>query len=246
MDLKDKVCVITGSSSGIGQVLAVRFAEEGCKVVVNYNNNKAGAIKTSNLIPNGQSLVVKADVANEDDCKNMINKTIDKFGRIDILINNAGIGTDKKPFLDQNMVDMVDLLSVNLVGPLFLSQIVYKYFKENNIVGKIINTSSIKGIEYGGGSGVVYAGSKAAINAITKTLAKHFAPNVSVNAVAPGYVEVPRYDSFTKETKDKFLSETTLKRFVTTDEVADTFIFLAKNDAMTGQVIYVDAGFTLK
>lgn len=246
MDLKNKVVVVTGASSGIGQVLAIRFANEGCNVVINYNGNKSGAIKTSSSIQNDKCLVMKADVSVEDDCKKLIEETVDKFGRIDILINNAGIGTDKKPFLEQNMDDMLGLLSVNLVGPLFLSQLVYKYFKENNIRGKIINTSSIKGAEYGGGSGVVYAGSKAAINAITKTLAKHFSPNVTVNAVAPGYVEVPRYDSFTKETKDKFISETYLKRFVTTDEIADAFIFLAKNDAMTGQVIYVDAGFTLK
>lgn len=246
MDLKNKVVVITGSSSGIGRTTAIRFAQEGCKVVINYNHNEVGGNETFDLISSNEKLLVKADVSQETDCLNLIKESVGKFGGIDILINNAGIGTDKKPYLEESMQDMSELLGVNLIGPLFLSQQVFKYFKDQNKNGKILNTSSIKGIEYGGGGGVVYAASKAAINSLTKTLAKRFAPNVQVNAVAPGYVYVPRYDNFSQETKDSFLAETFLKRYVTVDEVADAFIFLAKNDAMTGQVIYVDAGFTLK
>lgn len=246
MDLKDKVVVITGSSSGIGQTLAIRFAKEGCSVVIAYNDNDVGAQETFTSISSDKKLIIKGNVSIEEDNINLIQQSIKKFGGIDILINNAAIGTDKKPFMEESMSDMTELLNVNLVGPLFLSQLFFKYIKENNKSGKIINTSSIKGIEYGGGGGVVYAASKSALNSVTKTLAKHFSSNVQVNAVAPGYVYVPRYDNFSQETKDKFIAETYLKRYVTTDEVADAFIFLAKNDAMTGQVIYVDAGFTLK
>lgn len=111
--------------------------------------------------------------------------------------------------------------------------------------GKIINTSSIRGAEHGGRS-VVYAASKAGINSFSKTLAKMIAPTIQVNAVAPGFVKTRNYDGMTKEQTDLFISQTYLKRWVTEDEIADAFIFLAKNDAMTGQVIYVDAGFTLK
>ena len=119
-----------------------------------------------------------------------------------------------------------------------------KYMQKQGY-GKIINTSSIRGAEHGGRS-VVYASSKAGINSFSKTLAKMVSPNIQVNAVAPGFVKTRNYDGMTKEQTDLFISQTYLKRWVTEDEIADAFIFLAKNDAMTGQVIYVDAGFTLK
>lgn len=111
--------------------------------------------------------------------------------------------------------------------------------------GKIINTSSIKGWEHGGGS-VTYAVTKAAINSFTRTLAKQVAPTIQVNAVAPGYVKTRVYDNMPEEKIKNWLAGTYLKRWITEDEIADAFIFLAKNDAMTGQIIYVDGGFTLK
>lgn len=111
--------------------------------------------------------------------------------------------------------------------------------------GKIINTSSIRGWEHGGRA-IVYAAAKAGINSFTRTLAKQVAPKIQVNAVAPGFVRTRSYDNMPPEKIDGFINQTFLKRWVTLEEVADAFLFLAKNDAMTGQVIYVDAGFTLK
>jgi 3-oxoacyl-[acyl-carrier protein] reductase len=111
--------------------------------------------------------------------------------------------------------------------------------------GKILNTSSIRGWEQGGRA-IVYAAAKAGINSFTRTLAKQVAPKIQVNAVAPGFVKTRSYDKMSREMIDFFLGQTYLQRWITAEEVADTFVFLAKNDGITGQVIYVDGGFTLK
>jgi 3-oxoacyl-[acyl-carrier protein] reductase len=111
--------------------------------------------------------------------------------------------------------------------------------------GKILNTSSIRGAEYGGRS-IVYAAAKAGINSFTKTLAKQVAPKIHVNAVAPGFVKTRSYDKVGQKMIDFFINQTYLKRWITPEEIADAFVFLAKNDGITGQVIYVDGGFTLK
>jgi len=246
MRLKDKVVIITGSSSGIGQHLAVRFSKEGAKVVVNYNVNRKGAEETLGEIKKigKDAYVVQADVSNPKDIERLFDEVIKKFGVIDILINNAGIGTDKVPYMDATLADFEEMINTNLIGPMICSQYALKIMQKQGY-GKILFTSSIRGIEYGGRA-PVYAATKAGINSFTKTLAKQFAPKILVNAVAPGCVKTRTYDSMSQELIQSLLDMQYLKRFITKDEIADAFIFLAKNDAMTGQVIYVDGGFTLK
>jgi len=245
MDLKNKIVVITGSSSGIGKTTAIRFAKEGAKIVVNYRINKAGGEETLKKVNRySEGILVQADISSPDDIDKLFQQVVSKYKTIDILINNAAVPNEKVPFLKASPYDLSQLLTTNIVGTMLCSKKAIEIMTGNSL-GKIINTSSIKGWEHGGG-GVTYAVSKAAINSLTRTLAKLVAPNILVNAVAPGYVKTRSYDNMTQDKLDSFIAQTYLKRWVTEDEIADAFIFLAKNDAMTGQVIYVDAGFTLK
>ena len=245
IELKNKVILITGSSSGIGKTTAIRFAQEGAKIVVNYKTNKGGGEETLNEVKKvSEGIIVQADVSQPDDVKRMFEQVEKAYGTVHILINNAAIPNDKIPYLEASYEQILEMVNTDLIGPMICSQYALKYMQKQGF-GKILNTSSIRGSEHGGRS-VVYAASKAGINSFSKTLAKMVAPEIQVNAVAPGFVKTRNYDKMTKEQTDSFISQTYLKRWVTKAEIADAFIFLAKNDAMTGQVIYVDAGFTLK
>jgi len=245
MELKDKVVVITGSSSGIGRATAIRFAKEGAKLVINYSINKKGGEETlSEVSKYSEGLLVQANLTKPDDIEKLFAETERKFGTLDILINNAASPSEKVPFNEASQSDLLELLNLNVVNAMLCSKRAVVIMNKKGL-GKIINTSSIKGWEHGGGS-VGYAVTKAAINSFTRTFAKQVAPKILVNAVAPGYVRTRVYDNQPQEKIAKWLEGTYLKRWVTEDEIADAFIFLAKNDAMTGQVIYVDAGFTLK
>jgi len=245
MDLKNKVVLITGSSSGIGRTTAIRFAQEGAKVVVNYHINEAGGQETlAEVEKYSEGLLIKADISRPEEVKKLFEEVVQKFGTVDILVNNAAT-YETVIFKDLNEEQILDVINTNMVGTFLCSQKVLEIMQKNQS-GKILNTTSIKGQENCGGNLVVFASTKAAINSFTKTLAKQVAPNIQVNAVAPGYVKTRTYDNMDDSKIEKYLSQTYLKRWITEDEVADTFIFLAKNDAMTGQVIYVDAGFTLK
>ena len=246
MNLKNKVVVITGSSSGIGRTVALAFANEGARIVVNSKTNVKGGVEVVEKIKKtgGDAIYVQADVTNSEDVKKLFAETLKNYKTVDILINNAAYPSEKKGFFDASQEDLLDLLNTNVVSAMLCSKEAIKIMKGSG-GGKIMNTSSIKGWEHGGGS-VTYAVTKAAINSFTRTLAKHVAPEIQVNAVAPGYVKTRIYDGISREKIESYLDGTFLKRWVTEEEIADAFLFLAKNDAMTGQVIYVDAGFTLK
>ncbi|HSX16292.1 MAG TPA: SDR family oxidoreductase [Candidatus Saccharimonadales bacterium] len=246
MILKDKVVVVTGSSSGIGRATALLFAQEGAKVVINYHINKDGGDETlaevQKLSP--ESILVQADISKSADVERLFKETTDAFGRVDILVNNGAIGTDKHPYMEASYDDMKEMIDTDLTSVLMCSQLAVKIMQKQG-GGKILNTSSIRGWEHGGRA-PVYAAAKAAVNSFTRTLAKQVAPDIQVNAIAPGFTKTRSYDSMSPEQVQGFLDQTYLKRWVTVDEIADAFLFLAKNDAITGQVIYVDAGFTLK
>jgi 3-oxoacyl-[acyl-carrier protein] reductase len=246
MILKDKVVLITGSSSGIGRTTAIRFAKEGAKVVVNYSTNKKGGEETlAKLIKiTKDCLLVQADVSKEEDVKRLFKTVVDKFSTVDVLINNAAIGTDKRPFMEASFEDFQEMIDTDITSVFMCSQQAALIMQKQGY-GKILNTSSVRG--WGpGGRAPVYAAMKAAVNSFTKTFAKMVAPNIQVNAVGPGFVKTRTYDVMSSEKIKGFIDSTYLKRWVTQEEIADAFVFLAKNDALTGQVIYVDAGFTLK
>jgi 3-oxoacyl-[acyl-carrier protein] reductase len=245
MTLKDKIVIVTGSSSGIGQATAIRFAEEGAKVVINYRDNEEGGKQTLERVKQlSDGLLVKADLSTPDGVKKLFTEVMNEYSHIDILVNNAAIGTDKVPFMDASYDDMHEMLDACLTSVFMCSQAAAKIMRKHG-QGKILNTSSIRGWQYGGRA-PVYAACKAAVNSFSSTFAKELAPIIQVNAVAPGFVKTRTYDTMSQERIDGFMEQTRLKRWVTTEEIADAFIFLAKNDAMTGQVIYVEAGYMLR
>ena len=246
MDIKNKVVLITGSSSGIGKATAIAFAKEGAKVVVNYHINEEGAKETKAEIVKlgGACMIVKADVSKPKEIDFLFEEAVKEYKTVDILINNAAIPTDRVPYLEASPEEIQDFISTDLIGPMLCTKKAIEIMQKQGY-GKILNTSSVRGWEYGGRS-VVYAASKAGIISFTRTLAKMVAPNIQVNSVAPGFVKTRVYDKMSDEQCKNFLEQTQLKRWIMPEEIADAFIFLAKSDAMTGQVIYVDAGFCLK
>ena len=165
---------------------------------------------------------------------------------MDILINNAALAEEKVPFMKASYSDILQMINTDLISVMVCSQYAVKIMQKQGS-GKIINTSSVRGIDYMGTVGtVVYSSAKAGVSSFTKTLAKLVAPTIHVNAIAPGYVKTRGYDGLTKKELNRRIQLTQLKRFIRTEEIADAFVFLAKNDAMTGQIISVDAGLTLK
>lgn len=245
MTLKDKVVLVTGSSSGIGQATAIAFAREGAKVIVNFRANQKGGEETlAEINKLSEGILIKADVSKPEGVDRLFKESLTKYSTIDILVNNAAIGTDKVPYMEATYKDMHEMLDACLTSVFMCSQAAVKIMDKQGH-GKILNTSSIRGWEYGGRA-PVYAACKAGVNSFTSTLAKEVAPKIQVNAVAPGFVKTRTYDTMPQERIDSFMEQTKLKRWVTLDEIADTFIFLAKNDGLTGQVIYVEAGFMLK
>ncbi|MDR0955546.1 MAG: SDR family oxidoreductase [Candidatus Nomurabacteria bacterium] len=245
MKLQDKIVVVTGLSSGIGVAVVKAFAEAGAKVVLNYHINQAGgeaALKSVRQL-SPESILVQADLSTEAGVDRLFDAAVSQFGRIDILVNNAGIGTDKVPFMEADFLDLKEMIDTDLTGLMLASQRAAKIMLNQPGGGKILNTSSVRGWQFGGRA-PVYAGCKAAVNNFTSSFAKMVAPKIAVNAVAPGYVRTRSYDGMTDDEIDSWLNATLLKRFIKAEEIADAFLFLARNDAMTGQVIYVDAGFT--
>lgn len=245
MILKDKVVVITGSSSGIGKAAAKLFAKEGAKLVLNSrHNDKDGKALAAELNKTAEAIYEKADVGTPDGAKQLFDATVSKFGHVDILINNAGVGREGE-FLELTEEDIDQVLHDNLYSTIYCSQHAIKLMQERKGAGKIINTSSIRGWEHGARA-PIYGLAKAAVNSLTRTLAKNYAPDILVNAVAPGFTKTPNYDVFSKERIQSYLDQTQLHRWISVEEMAEAFLFLAKNDAITGEVIYVDAGFRLK
>jgi len=247
MNVKNKTVLITGSSSGIGAATAKLFAKEGAKVVVNCKSNIKGAEAVVKQIKKakGKAIAVQADISKQDDVDRLFSETKKAFGEVDILINNAGTARGKA-FLDTTYEDWVNEFDDNLFGTVLCSQKAAKSMLKKKS-GKILNTSSIRGLSSTGREGIMpYSASKAAVVNFTKTLAKELGPNIQVNAIAPGFVYTPNYDKAPDKVKKGFIDGTIIKRWIDVEEIAEAFLFLAKADAVTGQVIVVDGGFTLK
>lgn len=242
----EKVVLITGSSKGIGKATAIEFAKiGGYKVVINYLTDRENAEKLSSYLKQEykiETLVIKADVSNEEQVKNMIQEAINKFGRIDVLVNNAGIVIDKE-FEDRTVEDWKRTLEVNTIGTFLVS----KYASENmmkNKSGKIINVSSTNGINTFFPSSIDYDASKAAIINLTYNLAIQFSPYINVNAVAPGWVNTEMNKDLPKELIEEETEKIYKKRFAEPEEIAKVICFLASEDAeyINSTVIKVDGG----
>ncbi len=247
MLLKDKVVIITGASQGIGKAIALAFAEEKSKVVITYRNNEKGAREIEKEIRyiNGEVMTFRGNLAEEETVKDLYKNILDKYGTIDILVNNAG-KAEPKDIQNTNKEDWIKAFDDNFFSTVLMCKSALEVMTKNKS-GKIINMSSINGIEHCGRPGnIAYSAAKGAVVNLTKTLAKGFAPDILVNAVAPGKTFTSYWEQFDKEFQEKASSDVPIKRFINVDEIAQTFIYIAKNDAITGEVITVDGGFNLK
>ncbi len=241
----NRVVLITGASRGIGKETAIEFAKCGYDVVINYNKSDKSAEEVANIIKsNGgvQSLLIKADVSDEHQVREMVDKAIEKFGRIDVLVNNAGIVYDAE-FDDRTVNQWQETLSVNLIGPFLVSKYVGKKMLEQKS-GKIINVSSTNGINTFYPTSIDYDASKAGLISLTYNLALQFAPYINVNAVAPGWINTDMNKLLDKEFLEEEKEKICLKRFADPNEVAKLIVFLASDNAnyINGEVIKIDGG----
>lgn len=242
----EKVVLITGASKGIGKATAEEFAKiGGYKVVINYLTDKENAEKLSNHLKQEykiETFTIKADVSNEEQVKNMVQEIINNFGRIDVLVNNAGIAIDKE-FEDRTVEDWKRTLEVNTIGTFLVSKYASKNMMKNKS-GKIINVSSTNGINTFFPSSIDYDASKAAIINLTHNLAIQFAPYINVNTVAPGWVNTQMNKELPKELIKEETEKIYKKRFAEPEEIAKVICFLASKDAeyINSTVIKVDGG----
>jgi len=245
VELKGMSAIVTGSGRGIGRAIALRLAREGVKVVVNAKKGYEDVIETINMIKSvgGEAIPVLADVSTREGCRELARKAMESFGRLNILVNNAGLGL-YAPFLEQSDAMIEKVLSTSLKSVIYCSQEAAKVMTE----GSIINIASIAGIEplYGLS---IYSAAKAGVIGITKALAIELAPRIRVNAIAPGIVKTKMGESLLKVlklTEEEYLEKyTLLKRFIEPNEIADAVIFLIKIPSITGQTIVIDAGLSL-
>ena len=246
--MERKVALITGGSRGIGKALAKKFAKEGYDIVINYVSESAelGKVKEEMIENrNVDILFVKADVTNYNGCEEMIKEVINKFGRIDVLVNNAGITKDGL-LMRMKEEDFDKVIEVNLKGTFNVTKNVIPYMMKQRS-GKIVNISSVVGI--GGNAGQAnYAASKAGIIGFTKSVAKELASrNILANCVAPGFIKTDMTDVLSDAVKENINKQIPLNKMGEADEVANAVYFLAseENTYITGQVLNVDGGMIM-
>jgi len=246
MKLKDRVAIITGGSRGIGSAIAKRFAMEGAKVVINYNQSEDKAAQLVDEIreKGGQALAVRANVSKPDEVKQLVNKTVDAFGRVDILVNNAGV-MFQNTFLDATEEVWDQTIDINLKGAYLCSKEVVAPIMLKQKKGKIINISSNSGVYHPSALRFVeYVVSKAGMNGLTRSLALKLGPYVNVNAICPGWIKTEMVADTDPEVERMVLEETALKRFGTADEVANAALYLASDDSnfVTGELNMITGG----
>ncbi|HPE38220.1 MAG TPA: 3-oxoacyl-[acyl-carrier-protein] reductase [Bacillota bacterium] len=242
-----KTAIVTGASRGIGAETARELSRAGMNVVIVYRSGeeKANAVKCECEKNGVTAITVQADVSQEDDCKKIIEAALDAFGRVDVLVNNAG---QTKDGLAMRMTkeQFTSVLDVNLVGAWQLSSLVLKPMSKQK-GGRIINLSSVAGI-YGNAGQTNYAASKAGIIGFSKSLAKEMGSRgITVNCVAPGFVETDMTDALSDAVKENICGHIALKRTGKPEDIAKCIAFLASDDAsyITGQVIEVSGGLSM-
>lgn len=243
----DKCALITGATRGIGKQIAITLAKQGYNIALNYRKENEELENTKKEIEKigVQILAVKGDVANFEDCENFVKQVIERFGQINVLVNNAGITKDML-LMRMKKEDFEQVIDTNLVGTFNVTKNVVPYMMKARS-GRIINISSVVGISGNAGQ-TNYSASKAGIIGFTKSLAKEIASrNILVNAVAPGFIETNMTDVLKGDVKQEIAKNIPLKRMGTTQDVANVVKFLASDDSsyITGQVINVDGGMLM-
>lgn len=242
-----KVALITGGTRGIGRQIAVTFAKEGYDIAVNYMTLNDEVENTKKEVEKAgvKCITVCGDVSKFDDSENMVKEVVNEFGRIDVLVNNAGITKDML-IMRMKREDFESVIDVNLVGTFNVTKNVVPYMMKQRD-GRIINLSSVVGISGNAGQ-TNYSASKAGIIGFTKSLAKEVGSrNILVNAVAPGFIATRMTDVLKDEVKEEISKTIPLKRMGTPQDVANVVKFLASEDSsyITGQVINIDGGMLM-
>ena len=253
MNVKGKVVIITGAGSGIGRETAILFAKHGAKVVVADIDEKSGKETVGEIIKvleqdpdcKGDAIFTKLDISNREQTKQVVQEVLNRYGEIDVLINNAGIIKDDL-IIRMTEEEWDRVIDIDLKGPFNCTQaVVEDMIKHGN--GEIINVSSIVGI-YGNIGQVNYAAAKAGLIGMTKTLAKELGKKgIRVNAIAPGFIHTPMTAKVPEKILEMMKEKTPLKRLGEPKDVANTLLFLASDEAnfINGAVIPVDGGLLM-
>lgn len=247
MQLKDKVAVVTGASRGIGRAIALELAARSAKVVVNYNSSSNAAEEVVSQIKDagGEAMAVQADVSKLDQAQALIKAATDAYGQLDVLVNNAGTTRDNlMAMMKEEDWDIV--IETNLKSAFNCSKAAMRPMMRKKY-GRIINITSVSGIAGNAGQ-TNYSASKAGLIGLTKALAREIGPrNITVNAVAPGFVETDLTRDLPAELKQAAITQTPLGRWGTCEEVAYAVAFLASDQAayITGQILSIDGGMVM-
>ncbi|MFG6148948.1 3-oxoacyl-[acyl-carrier-protein] reductase [Halobacillus sp. B23F22_1] len=245
--LNEQVALVTGASRGIGRAIAIELASKGAKVAVNYagSEEKAEAVVQEIKENGGEAFKVQANVSSSEDVKSMVKEVVDQFGKLDILVNNAGITRDNL-LMRMKEEEFDDVIDTNLKGVFVCTKGVTRQMMKQKY-GRIINISSIVGVSGNPGQ-ANYVAAKAGVIGMTKSNAKELASrNITVNAVAPGYITTDMTDELTEEQREQMLAMIPLGRLGSGADIANVVRFLATEDAgyITGQTIHVDGGMVM-
>jgi ketoreductase RED2 len=242
MDLQGKVAIVTGSSSGIGESVAVALGAAGVSVVVNSSTSVVAGQAVAAALPD--AIYVQGNVADEDACRALVAAAVDRFGRLDILVNNAGT-TKVIPHADLDAAtDEVwrEIFEVNVLGTWHMTKVAVPALRASG-AGSVVNITSLAGVRPTGSS-IPYAVSKAGLNHLTLLLAKVLGPEIRVNAVAPGLVDTPWTSSW-DAIREYVRAHAPLRRSAVPADVADAVLGILRTDYATGQVLTVDGGLSL-
>ena len=238
------VALVTGGAKNIGRSIVLEFAKNGYDVVINYNTSEKEAIELQKYVEETykvNTLICNCDISDEEQVKNMVNEIISKFNKIDVLVNNAAIELNSE-FELKTKETFNKVLNTNLIGTFIVSKYASKYMDN----GHIINITSNNAINMNDPSTLEYDASKAGIISLTHNLAKEFAPNINVNAIAPGWVETNSIKELDKSLNNEFIKEESKKilksRFAKEEEIASLVYYLTTNEYINDQVIVIDGG----
>lgn len=243
--LEGKVAIVTGASRGIGRAIAQRFAEEGAKVVVNYfaRKDEADAVVAKIGEAGGDAVAIQADVSSSSDVHRLVTESIDRYQRVDILVNNAGV-MFTKDVLETSEEEWDRTIDINLKGAYLCSKAIAPIMTRQGR-GVIIMMSSNSGLYHPSAMRFTeYVVSKAGMNGLTKALALRLGPEITVNAICPGWIRTDMVEEIDPDTQQRILDETALRRWGTPGDIAGAATFLASSDAdfITGELLIVAGG----
>jgi 3-oxoacyl-(acyl-carrier-protein) reductase len=247
MKLQGRTALVTGASRGIGRAIALALAAEGADVAVNYVSSEPAARDVAeNIVKMGRRAVLaRADVSDYPDTFRMAQDVLEQFGHLDLLVNNAGVSSDKT-FVKMDHASWRKVLAINLDGVFNCTKVFIDQMIKQNF-GRVVNITSVIG-QIGNFGQANYAASKAGVAAFTKSLAKELAgKRITVNAVAPGFIETEMIESIPEKVRDKLLDQIPLRRFGTVDEVARAVVYLVSSDGdyITGAEVSINGGLLM-